>query len=43
MGERSSNACHKYALADEMFIATPAIANGKIYLRGQNTLFCIGQ
>ena len=30
-------------LADQMFIATPAIANGKIYLRGQNTLFCIGQ
>jgi outer membrane protein assembly factor BamB len=30
-------------LADQMFIATPAIANGRIYLRGQNTLFCIGQ
>lgn len=28
-------------LADQMFIATPAIANGSIYLRGQKTLFCI--
>jgi outer membrane protein assembly factor BamB len=30
-------------LTDQMFIATPAIASGRIYLRGQNTLFCIGQ
>jgi outer membrane protein assembly factor BamB len=30
-------------LADQMFIATPAIAGGSIYLRGQNTLFCIRQ
>jgi outer membrane protein assembly factor BamB len=28
-------------LADQMFIATPAITDGEIYLRGQNTLFCI--
>jgi WD40 repeat protein len=28
-------------LADQMFIATPAIQDGEIYLRGQNTLFCI--
>lgn len=28
-------------LADQMFIGTPAIADGEIYLRGQNTLFCI--
>jgi outer membrane protein assembly factor BamB len=28
-------------LADQMFIATPAILDGEIYLRGQNTLFCI--
>jgi outer membrane protein assembly factor BamB len=28
-------------LQDQMFIATPAIADGEIYLRGQNTLFCI--
>jgi outer membrane protein assembly factor BamB len=28
---------------DEFFIATPAIADGKIYLRGQNTLYAIGQ
>ena len=28
-------------LADQMFIATPAILDGEIYLRGQNTLFCV--
>ena len=28
-------------LTDQMFIATPAIAGGSLYLRGQNTLFCI--
>ena len=28
-------------LHDQVFIATPAIADGEIYLRGQNTLFCI--
>lgn len=28
-------------LADQMFIATPAVAGGDIYLRGQSTLFCI--
>ncbi len=28
-------------LADQMFIGTPAIMDGEIYLRGQNTLFCI--
>jgi outer membrane protein assembly factor BamB len=28
---------------DESFIATPAIAGGSIYLRGQNTLYCIRQ
>lgn len=28
---------------DEFFIATPAIADGKIYLRGVNTLYAIGQ
>jgi outer membrane protein assembly factor BamB len=28
-------------LADQMFVATPAIMDGAIYLRGQNTLFCI--
>jgi outer membrane protein assembly factor BamB len=26
---------------DETFIATPAIAGGSIYLRGQNTLYCV--
>ncbi|MBM3812897.1 MAG: hypothetical protein FJW20_14835 [Acidimicrobiia bacterium] len=28
-------------LTDQSFIASPAIADGEIYLRGQNTLFCI--
>ena len=28
-------------LEGQMFIATPAIMDGEIYLRGQNTLFCI--
>lgn len=29
------------SLTDEIFIATPVIAGGELYLRGQNTLFCI--
>lgn len=28
-------------LQDQVFISTPAIMDGEIYLRGQNTLFCI--
>ena len=28
-------------LTDQVFIASPAIADGEIYLRGQNTWFCI--
>jgi outer membrane protein assembly factor BamB len=28
-------------LKDQMFIATPAIAGGSLYLRGQNTLYCV--
>jgi outer membrane protein assembly factor BamB len=28
-------------LDGQMFIGTPAVADGEIYLRGQNTLFCI--
>jgi outer membrane protein assembly factor BamB len=28
-------------LTDQMFVATPAVAGGSLYLRGQNTLFCI--
>jgi outer membrane protein assembly factor BamB len=28
-------------LEGQTFIATPAVADGEIYLRGQNTLFCI--
>lgn len=30
-------------LDGQFFIATPAIADGQIFLRGQNTLFCIQQ
>jgi outer membrane protein assembly factor BamB len=30
-------------LEDQIFIATPVIANGEILLRGQNTLFCISE
>jgi outer membrane protein assembly factor BamB len=30
-------------LTDEMFIASPAIAGGNLYLRGQETLYCIRQ
>jgi outer membrane protein assembly factor BamB len=28
-------------LSGQMFIASPAVAEGSLYLRGQNTLFCI--
>ncbi len=28
-------------LADQMFVASPAIADGSLYLRSQNALFCI--
>ena len=28
-------------LSGQMFVATPAIMDGEIYLRGQNTLFAI--
>lgn len=28
-------------LSDQKFVASPAIADGAIYLRGQNALFCI--
>ncbi len=30
-------------LTDQIFISTPVIAAGDLYLRGQNTLFCIGE
>jgi outer membrane protein assembly factor BamB len=30
-------------LADQVFIATPVIAAGEIFLRGQNTFFCISE
>jgi outer membrane protein assembly factor BamB len=30
-------------LTDQMFIATPVIAQGEIFLRSQNTLFCISE
>jgi outer membrane protein assembly factor BamB len=28
-------------LADQFFVSTPAVSEGEIFLRGQNTLFCI--
>lgn len=28
-------------LTDQMFIATPAIAGGSLYLRGQDALYCV--
>jgi outer membrane protein assembly factor BamB len=30
-------------LSDQVFIATPVIAAGELFLRGQNTLFCISE
>ena len=30
-------------LTDQIFIATPVIADGEIFLRGQSTLFCISE
>lgn len=30
-------------LSDQIFIATPVIAAGELFLRGQNTLFCVSQ
>jgi outer membrane protein assembly factor BamB len=30
-------------LEDQVFIATPVIAAGELFLRGQNHLFCISQ
>ncbi|HEX4951459.1 MAG TPA: PQQ-binding-like beta-propeller repeat protein [Blastocatellia bacterium] len=30
-------------LTDQVFIASPVIVNGEIFLRGQNTLFCISE
>jgi outer membrane protein assembly factor BamB len=30
-------------MPDQTFIATPAVAGGSLYLRGQNTLYCIRQ
>lgn len=30
-------------LADQMFIASPMIAQGQLFLRSQNTLYCIGE
>ncbi len=29
------------SMGDEMFIATPAVADNSMYLRGRNTLYCI--
>ena len=30
-------------LADEFFVTTPAVADGEMYLRGRNTLYCIAE
>jgi hypothetical protein len=30
-------------LKDQIFIASPAIVNGEIFLRGQSTLYCISE
>ena len=30
-------------LSDQFFVSTPAIVDGEIFLRGQNTLFCISE
>ncbi len=30
-------------LADQFFIASPVVVEGELFLRGQNTLFCIGK
>lgn len=42
MGEKYE-ALATNTLTDQVFIATPAVAGGSLYLRGQNTLFCIRQ
>jgi outer membrane protein assembly factor BamB len=42
MGEKYE-ALATNSLPNQMFIATPAVAGGSLYLRGQNTLFCIRQ
>jgi len=42
MGEKFE-AIATNTLADQVFIATPVIAGGEIFLRGQNTLFCISE
>ena len=42
MGEKFE-ALATNTLKDQTFIATPAIVNGDIYLRGQNTLLCVRQ
>jgi outer membrane protein assembly factor BamB len=30
-------------LTDQVYIASPVIAGGELFLRGQNTLFCISE
>ena len=43
MGDQAARVRPKTKGADQMFIATPAIAGGSIYLRGPETLYCIRQ
>ena len=42
MGEKFEVAATN-KMTDEFFIATPAIADGEMYLRGKNTLYLIRQ
>jgi outer membrane protein assembly factor BamB len=42
MGERYEVIATNH-LTDQIFIASPVIAAGELYLRGQNTLFCISE
>jgi hypothetical protein len=30
-------------MKDEFFVATPAVVDGEMFLRGQNTLYCISE
>ena len=43
VGREVLGACHKRSGFGQFFMATPAIADGEIFLRGQSELFCISQ
>jgi hypothetical protein len=40
-GIESCERLRRDSMGDDMFIATPAVAGNSMYLRGQNTLYCI--